>query len=297
MPRTAQPARPRLACEVTPDRVIAARTTPAGNRMESFGARALVPGVVQPRLAAENITNAAALTRAIEEVVALVGARSRDLSVVLPDAAVRLMLLDFDSLPAKASEATPLLRFRLKKLLPFDADGTALSYQVVRTAEGARVVAAVAMAAVVEEYEAAFLAAGYHPGVVLPSLAAALGAVDAAEPTLVIKADGATTSVAIVDQQQLCLVRTLEHGKDTPPQQLADDIQPLLVFFEDTYGGRIARILVGGNLTVDAVRPLLAPLTDARLQDLVGPALFAGTSVGSSVPRGSLAGVAGALLG
>ena len=42
-----------------------------------------------------------------------------------------------------------------------------------------RVVAAVALASVIEDYESAFREAGFNPGVVLPSTLAALGAADA----------------------------------------------------------------------------------------------------------------------
>src|SRR5438034_680015 len=58
-----------------------------------------------------------------------------------------------------------------------------------------------ASGSVVEDYEAIFREAGYNPGVVMPSMLAALGAADAGRPTLVIKVDARTTSIAILDQQ------------------------------------------------------------------------------------------------
>jgi len=292
----AQSGRPRQACEITAERVIAARAG-ANGTLESVAARGLDGGTVQPRLAAENVGNIAAVTRAIEEAFALCGARGRDVTVVLPDAAVRLMILDFDSLPDRESDATPLVRFRLKKLLPFDADRAAISYQAARDTTGVRVVAAVALGSVVQEYEAALRSAGFNPGVVLPSLAAALGVVDATTPTLVVKADMATTAIAIVDQDQLRLVRTLEYENGAlRPQQLADDIHPLLVFFEDTYGSPIRSVLVGGNLGAETLRPVLEPLTQASIEELVSGA-FLGAATTGSIPRGALAGVTGALLG
>jgi type IV pilus assembly protein PilM len=44
--------------------------------------------------------------------------RSREVTLIVPDAAVRVLLLEFDELPAKPAEALPIVRFRLKKLLP-----------------------------------------------------------------------------------------------------------------------------------------------------------------------------------
>ena len=65
--------------------------------------------------------------------------------------------------------------FRLRKSLPFDVDKAKVSYQAQTSPAGMRVVAAVALNSVLEDYEAAFVEAGFSPGVVLPSMLAALG--------------------------------------------------------------------------------------------------------------------------
>src|ERR671922_241321 len=110
------------------------------------------------------------------------------------------------------------------------------------------VVAAVALASVVDEYESAFRDAGYNPGVVLPSMLAALGAVDATRSTMVVKVDAFTTSIAILDRSQLLLFRTLENsrGLNITGEQLAEDVYPSVVFFQDTYQLDVERIFVAG---------------------------------------------------
>ncbi len=63
---------------------------------------------------------------------------------VVPDTAVRVFVLDFDSLPARASEAIPVLRFRLRKMVPFDVEHAGLSYQILTQSKTeARVLVAV----------------------------------------------------------------------------------------------------------------------------------------------------------
>ena len=81
------------------------------------------------------------------------------------------------------------------------------------------------------------------------------------------------------------------------PEQLTEEIHPLLVFFEDSYGSRIERILVGGSIHADTLRPALASPLQARVHDLVSSAVLQNSASVGGVPRGSLAGVAGALLG
>ncbi len=78
---------------------------------------------------------AAAVRSALDGVVSRTGERGRDVTVVVPDGAARVLLLDFDQLPGKLAEALPVVRFRLKKLLPFDADDAAVSYQVMSSAK------------------------------------------------------------------------------------------------------------------------------------------------------------------
>ncbi len=142
-----------------------------------------------------------------------VAGRSHDVIAVVPDAAVRVVLLEFDTLPSDSEEAASVVRFRLKKSLPFDVDKARVSYHAQKSSDGVRVVAAVALASVVEDYEAAFRDAGFSPGVVLPSMLAALGVAEGQRPTLVVKVDARTTSIAILNGEQLQLFRTLENTR------------------------------------------------------------------------------------
>ncbi len=66
---------------------------------------------------------------ALRAALGSVAARSKDVIAILPDAAVRVVLLDFDTLPASREEAEAVVRFRLKKSLPFDVDKAKISYQ------------------------------------------------------------------------------------------------------------------------------------------------------------------------
>ena len=140
----------------------------------------------------------------------------REVTLVVPDAAVRVLLLDFDTLPTKAAEALPVVRFRLKKLLPFDADDAMVSYQVMsgtrNVAKGAlRVVAVAIPREVLEEYEAVVRDAGFEPGAVLPStLASIAGLTDDSEATLVVNAGPQAITTAIVDNGVLMLHRSVD---------------------------------------------------------------------------------------
>jgi type IV pilus assembly protein PilM len=289
-------ARPRIACEISADRVLAGKLADAGGVVDSVAVRELPPGSVVPDLTENNILQPELVRKAINDTVGSVAGRMRDVVGVLPDAAVRVVLLDFDTLPSNPTEAEGVVRFRLKKSLPFDVDKAKVSYHVQQSLGGLRLVAAVALASVIEDYEAAFRDAGYTAGVILPSMLAALGAADADSPTLVLKVDARTTSLAILDKGQLLLFRTLENtrGITVTGEQLAEEVYPSVVFFQDTYHTNIERIYVAGLPESGGAAPALRAQTGADVRELVATSQLA--SNGSSIPRWRMAGVVGALI-
>lgn len=290
-------SRPKLACEISADRVLVGRVSENGGRvLEACASSDLLSGSVVPDLIEMNLRQPELVYEAIRDTLGSIGGRSRDVIAVLPDAAVRVVLLDFETLPSKRDEVEGVVRFRLKKSLPFDVDKAKVSYHVQPSRTGVRVIAAVALANVVEDYEAVFRQAGYQPGVVMPSMLAALGAANAPQPALVIKVDARTTSIAILDGQQLLLFRTLENtrGVNISGEQLAEEVYPSVVFFQDTYQLNIGQIFVAGLPESGGAFPALRAQTGAEVRDLVSPSKLGG-SVGS-IPQWRMAGVVGALL-
>ena len=295
-PKSTTP-KPRLACEIASDRVLAGRLTDSGEGLEASASHELAPGSVIPDLVENNLRRRDAVRAGIEATLGDMAGRSRDVITILPDAAVRVMLVDFDTLPSDREEALGVVRFRLKKSLPFDVDKAKVSYHAQKVNNEMRVVAAVAMASVVEDYETAFVEAGFNPGIVLPSTLAALGAADAKRPTLVIKVDAHTTSIAILNEDQLQLFRTLENvrGAAITGEQLAEEVYPSVVFFQDTYHLNIEKIYIAGLAEVIGAAPALKAQTGADVEELVSSTQL-GASSGSSVPRWRMAGVVGALI-
>jgi type IV pilus assembly protein PilM len=290
-------AKPRLACEIAADRVLVGRLGEVGRSLEACAAHELAPGSVVPDLVEGNLRQRDAVKEAVQEALHSVGARSHDLIAVVPDAAVRVVLLEFDTLPSDSEEAASVVRFRMKKSLPFDVDKARVSYHAQKSTDGVRVVAAVALASVVEEYELAFHEAGFSPGVVLPSMLAALGAAEGERPTLVVKVDARTTSLAILNANQLQLFRTLENtrGVTITGEQLAEEVYPSVVFFQDTYHLNIEKIFVSGISDVGSAAPALRSQTGAEVEELVTSSQL-GVSTGGSVPRWRMAAVVGALI-
>ncbi|HEV3040041.1 MAG TPA: hypothetical protein VHA33_19910 [Candidatus Angelobacter sp.] len=291
--------RPSLACEITPSHVITARTSRNSQLLDMITSRRLPDGALKPGMGEKNVLDAAALATAISGALASVGGNSRDVIAILPDAAIRVLLLEFETLPGKPLEAEGVVRFRLKKALPFDVEHAALSYESRRVGNSVQVVAAISPKEVVEEYESAFRAAGYSPGVLLPSSLAALGMIEGQKPTLMLKVDPHSITVAAAEREQLRLMRTLDnpHGENVSATELAEAVLPSIMFFEDTFGTGIEKIFVTGMASIQEVGPMLYEHTGARVEELA-PIISSGQLLsGDNLPASMMAGVAGALLG
>ncbi len=279
--------------------VMAARAADKAPRLDLFTLRKLHEGTIAPGLTAPNIHDGEALRTALSGALEPVTGKSRDVIVILPDSSIRVLLLDFETLPAKAPEIEPVIRFRLKKSLPFDVEQAAVSYDIRRDNGAVRVVAAVSPRSVIEEYEAAFRDVGYTPGVIVPSSLAVLGMVEGQHPTLLLKVDPVNITIAAAQNQELRLIRTLEnpHGAQVTAAELAEAVLPSVVFFEDTFGARIEKIFVSGVGAMDEVGALLHQHTGAEVRELA-PDLSSDQNLsGESVEPWSLAGIVGALLG
>ena len=287
--------KPRLACEITPQSVIAARTKGDHSGLDVYTVRRLDGNLVRPSLNAGNVSNASELSQSISSALAAVGGRKRDVVAVIPDASVRVLLMDFDTLPEKPAEAEAIIRFRLRKSVPFDAEHAALSFQSYRKDGTVKVLAAVTPREVLAEYESAVRGAGYEPGYVLPSTLAALNAVDADRPTLLLKADGSFISVAIADRNELVLYRMLDVIPGRTGTAIADEVYPSIVFFEDNYSAKIERILLAATSDSKDLEQAMQEQTGVRPESL-DPGVYGGDSLsGDGLPSAALAGVAGAL--
>ena len=282
-----------------PGGVIAARAADKAVRLDSFAFRRLGEGAIAPGLGGPNVQNGEALRNAVRGALEAVGGKSRDVIVVVPDAAIRVLLLDFESLPTSTQEIEPVIRFRLKKSLPFDVEQAAVSWDVRRGNGMVHVVAAVSPRSIVQEYERAFHDAGYAPGLVLPSSLAALGMVEGERPTLLLKVDPVNIIIAAAQNKELRLIRTLEnpHGTAVTAGELAEAVLPSIVFFEDTFAARIEQVYVGGSVPADQIGAVLKQHTGAEVRELA-PELTSNQNLsGEALPPSSLAGIAGALLG
>ena len=252
---------PPLAMEISSERVAVARWSRTGS-LDSFAVELLPPGTVVPSAVETNLVNPAAVTSAISKACERVRSREEDVALVLPDPVIRVFVQHFEEFPRSADEAIPMLRWKLKKSIPFEADETIISYmrQPPREA-GIDIVTALARLRIVREYESLAEAVGLHPGVVLSSSLAAISLLEDDKATLLARVSGTALTTAIVRSDVLCGYRCTElpaHGANLTPQMLLEEIFPVAAYYQDTWHEGIASVRLAGlgARLAEFVRPL-----------------------------------------
>jgi type IV pilus assembly protein PilM len=172
--------------------------------------------------------------------------KRRDIALILPDYSARIAVLDFDSFPSDAKEQLSLVRFRVKRSVPFDVESAAVSYFAQPIADKkVDVVVVMAPLEIVARYESPFRTAGWNPGLVTSSCLAAIELAPDHGRNVVAKLTGRTLTVLVRQKSVLKLVRCLE----MPSTELEDVLAVLLptfVYMEDNLGGRAERLILCG---------------------------------------------------
>jgi type IV pilus assembly protein PilM len=215
-----------------------------------LGERGLVaspslPNLLKPQLYRDALAQLAAKHREQRIISAL----------VIPDYSVRMAVLDFKEFPTGEAERVALLRFRLRKSVPFPIDEAQLSYSVQMEEKGRVEVLTVTIArSILQEYETIFMDAGYRVASVMPSSLAALPlcASGVKGSTLLAKVAGPILSLLLTDHGRVRLVRCLDLTSDEHENQrgwsktVEQLVHQTIAFAEDQLGQKVSRGLLCG---------------------------------------------------
>lgn len=237
---------PTHVFEVSEEGIACARV--AAPSEHSFAA--LDPGVLQISPVHDNVQQPFVLQERIRSIAALNGNRKRGAALILPDYCARVAVLDFDAFPDERSEQLALLRFRMKKSVPFDVDSAIVSFvrQQPRRGEGpgkVEVLAAVMAAEIVGRYEAPFRAAGFQPGLLTISSLAALNLIEPNDISMLVKLSGRIISILVLDGSSVRLARCIELD-DQRPESIESVLHPTLAYIEDELKAAPKRVWFSG---------------------------------------------------
>lgn len=287
---------PSVVVEIAGPHAAVARWGGKGEHLESVAAEPLPAGAVMPSPIETNVLQPEAVRSVLWRIFGRVAPGGAPVALLVPDPVVRVFILPFDTLPRRASDALPLLRWRLKKSVPFDVEETVVSWMRQGGREGGlEIVTAVARQPIIREYEALIESVGARAGVVLSSTLATLPLLDDRGATLLVRLCGKILTTVIVRGANLCVYRSMDVRTDTAalePQAMLDEVFPAVAYYQDSWGATIDRarlsgfgvkedvfgralaeelkIPVGSIADVEAIRSLEAPAKDLISQGLDG---------------------------
>ena len=231
-----EPPLPLLAIEVRPRALAAVRLAHerAGLSLGAAAAVDLPAGALEVSLARPNVIDPEAFRGALRAVLERVGALSGgDVSLVLPDPAVRLALVPAEGLRARRADAVETIRFRLHKALPFDVRASRLAWAPPREEQA---LVAVAPEEVVRGYEEELESLGFRPGLVEAASLALLSAVEAGPgDRVLVNWDEGYVSFVLTRAGQPILLRTLtgDSGREAVARHATSTMQ----YHRDRLGG------------------------------------------------------------
>jgi hypothetical protein len=219
----------------------------------------LPPGVLGPAPLGGAVADAEALARAVAELVRRFAEPPKPASLVLPDLWARALAVELGSLPDKPDLRAEILRFRLKKLVPFRVDELRIDAVPIAPVAGQedplRALVLYAPEGVCAAFERAFAAAGVEIGQITSATLARLVAIARAEP----RAGAGLQALAAVEPGGFALVFAragepvvwrqkgfgagVEEAERTP--LLAAELRLTRTFLEERLGGEpLDRILL-----------------------------------------------------
>lgn len=237
---------------------------------------AVPPSSLLPSPSSPNVLNPEAFRAALTRIAPTGGGRKPTAGLVLPDYAVRMAILDFDQWPDDAAQRASLVRFRLRKSVPFAIEDAQISYSMQRRpaagagGAGATEILTVAMdRRILNEYEGIFTDSGFRVGLVMPAGVACLSlfpeaasVAGRASLSLLLKLSGAILTVLLLEGEAIRLVRCVNFTEpvavDVEAEAIAparlfsavDDTVPVLTqtlaYAEDEIGHRVDRLLLSG---------------------------------------------------
>ncbi len=242
---------PTYAFEISPTGIAFARRQKQGQQMDfhPLGENVLAISPLK-----DNVVQPEEFFEEIRAMTPPNGKSRRPAALILPDYCARVAVLDFDNFPSDKEEQLSLVRFRMKKSIPFDMESARVSYHL-QSGGGSKnyeVVAAAVALDIVARYEAAFRNAGFEPGYVTTSSLAALSLVGGEGIRVLAKLSGPALSVAVTEGGFLRLLRCVELP-DVSPNEVSAVLFPTLAYVEDQSGQRPSSILSCGFSGLDEV--------------------------------------------
>ena len=242
---------PGAAVEIAANRVSAASLERRGTQavVSAHASEPLPEGALVPALTGANVHDRAAVMGALNLALERIG-KPRRVGLVIPDVVARVSLVKFERVPPRTQDLDQLVRWQVKKGLPFPIEDAQVSYvPAMKGDDGHEFLVSLARRDVVLEYENLCAEAGAHAGIVdlstlnvVNAVLAGAGAPDA--DWLLVNIAGGYTSIALLRGSSIIFFRNRAADNEGT---LADLVHQTAMYYEDRLtGAGLSRVLLAG---------------------------------------------------
>lgn len=173
--------------------------------------------------------------------------KGRHISVAIPDACVKTAFLEFEDIPAERERVIAMIKWNLKKTIPFSVDETVVDFQLIDTPSVEnrlyRLVVVLARKTVLDQYERLLKECRLYPNSIIPSSLAVYNLYHdtIAKPDLCALLSVSTDRIAvlIVKNGKPCFYRSKEIGDENEGLR---EILASLNYYQDVYRAMPAEI-------------------------------------------------------
>jgi len=119
-------------------------------------------GVVQPSFIEKNIIKPDVLKGEFSKAARNMRLNNKDIALIFPELSQKTFTFSFDSLPSALREREQIIRFRIKKRMPFLPEDSRISYDLFPKGSGLRALVILTRTNIIKEYEEFFLQFGFN---------------------------------------------------------------------------------------------------------------------------------------
>jgi len=167
-----KPKFPLQALEISGKYVLGIRLekTKTETILEHFFCDPLPEGVLDVSMVKQNIGKAEQFLTFMGPKLDGFAEKKRRLSLILPDIIAKVSVLEFDRLPSKRAEVEDLIKWKLKKAIPFKVEEGKIVFREIMSGDGSGMKTSLLVAAirntVLEQYEKIFGQLNFYPGLI-----------------------------------------------------------------------------------------------------------------------------------
>jgi type IV pilus assembly protein PilM len=172
------PEPPGLGIDLRLDELSLVRLAPKsrsrrGHELDVCFTSPLPSGLLRFTMHEPNVVDVEEFRKTLEGALLRAGvAGAKRVALTLPDYVARVAVTELPAVPRSRAELVELLKFRMKKSLPFETDHARIAFEPL---QGKSFLTGVMHEAVVSQYEDVLAGLGLHVGLVLPASVSLLG--------------------------------------------------------------------------------------------------------------------------